>query len=95
MEPLETQKIIDACLAYGIRKIALFGSFVRGEAGPGSDIDLLVDFSGPTGFMTLVKLERELSEIMGRKVDILTEKAISPHLRNRILSELQVIYEAA
>jgi len=95
MEPLETQKIIDACLAYGIRKIALFGSFMRGEAGPGSDIDLLVEFSGPTGFMTLVKLERELSEIMGRKVDLLTEKAISPHLRNRILGELQVIYEAA
>jgi len=95
MEPLETQKIIDACLAYGIRKIALFGSFVRGEAGPGSDIDLIVDFSGPTGLITLVKLERELSEIMGRKVDLLTEKAISPHLRSRILNELRVIYEAA
>ncbi|MBW1809244.1 MAG: nucleotidyltransferase family protein [Deltaproteobacteria bacterium] len=95
MEPLEIQKIIDVCLAYGIRKIALFGSFVRGEAGPDSDIDLIVDFSGPTGFITLVKLERELSEVMGRKVDLLTEQAISPHLRNRILNEQQVIYEAA
>ena len=95
MEPLELQKIIDVCLAYGIRKIALFGSFVRGEAGPDSDIDLIVDFSGPTGFITLVKLERELSEIMGRKVDLLTEQAISPHLRKRILNEQQVIYEAA
>jgi len=95
LEPLEIQKIIDVCLAYGIRKIALFGSFVRGEAGPDSDIDLIVDFSGPTGFITLVKLERELSEVMGRKVDLLTEQAISPHLRNRILNEQQVIYEAA
>lgn len=65
------------------------------EAGPDSDIDLIVDFLQPTGFLTLVKLERELTEATGRKVDLLTEQAISPHLRERILNEKQVLYEAA
>jgi len=68
---------------------------VRGEAGPESDIDLIVDFIRPTGFLALVKLERELSETLGRKVDLLTPDAISPHLRDHILDEQQVIYEAA
>ena len=95
MENLEIERLIEVCRNHGTRRVALFGSFARGEAGPESDIDLIVDFSRPTGFLALVKLERELSEAMGRKVDLLTEQAISPHLRERILNEQQVIYEAA
>ena len=95
MEKIEIEKLIEVCRANGTRRVALFGSFVRGEAGPESDIDVLVDFSRPTGFLALVRLERELTEAMGRKVDLLTEEAISPHLRDRILSEQQVIYEEA
>ena len=95
MEHLEIEIIIDICRANGIRKVALFGSFVRGDAGPDSDIDLIVEFFQPTGLLALVKLERELSEAMGRKVDLLTEQAISVHLRGQIIKERQVIYEAA
>ena len=95
MENLEIERLIEVCRSHGTRRVALFGSFVRGDAGPDSDIDLIVDFLRPTGFLALVKLESELSEAMGRKVDLLTEQAISPHLRDRILSEQQVIYEAA
>ncbi|MCK5688103.1 nucleotidyltransferase family protein [Myxococcota bacterium] len=95
MEHLEIERIIDICRANGTCKVALFGSFVRGDAGPDSDIDLIVEFFQPTGLLALVKLERELSEAMGRKVDLLTEQAISPHLRERILKERQVLYEAA
>ena len=95
MEHLELEKVIKVCRAHGTRRIALFGSFVRGEARPDSDVDLIVDFAQPTGFLALVRLERELSEALGRKVDLLTEQAISPHLRDRILSEQQVIYDAA
>jgi predicted nucleotidyltransferase len=73
----------------------LFGSFGRGDAGPDSDVDLIVEFSGPTGLLALVRLERELTEVLGRSVDLLTEEAISPHLRDRILREQRVIYEAA
>ena len=95
MEHLELEKVIEVCRAHGTQRIALFGSFVRGEARPDSDVDLIVDFARPTGFLALVRLERELSEVLGRKVDLLTEQAISPHLRDRILSEQQVIYDAA
>lgn len=95
MEVLEFDKIIEICKARGTRKIAIFGSFVRGEARPDSDVDILVEFDRPTSLLTLIRLERELSEVLGRKVDLLTEQAISPHLRDRILSEQQVIYDAA
>jgi predicted nucleotidyltransferase len=95
MEHIAVEKLIEVCQAHGTRKVALFGSFVRGDAGPESDIDVLVEFGRPTGFLALVKLERELSEVMGRPVDLLTEDAISPHLRDEILGTQQVIYEAA
>lgn len=95
MEKLDIKEVIEICKAHGTQKVALFGSFVRGEAGPDSDVDLIVDFGRPIGLLALVRLERELSELLGRKVDLLTEKAISPHLRDRILNEQQVIYEAA
>ena len=95
MEHIDRSKIVELCRSHGAQKVSLFGSFVRGEAGPDSDIDLIVVFSNPTGFLALVHLERKLTEAMGRKVDLLTEQAISPHLRDQIHSEQQVIYEAA
>ncbi|MDO9695178.1 MAG: nucleotidyltransferase family protein [Candidatus Latescibacteria bacterium] len=95
MEVLNYERLIDVCRAHGTRKVSLFGSFVRGEADPDSDVDLIVEFSGPTGLLALVRLERELTEVLGRRVDLLTEKAISPHLRDRILREQRVIHEAA
>ena len=95
MESLKLDKVIEICRAHGTLRIALFGSFVRGEASPDSDVDLIVAFARPTGLLALVRLERELSEALGRKVDLLTEQAISPHLRDRILREQQVIYDAA
>ena len=95
MEAVDFEKLIEVCRAHGTRKITLFGSFVRNEAGPESDIDLIVAFSKPTGLLSLVRLERELSELLGRSVDLVTEKAISPHLRERIHCEERIIYEAA
>jgi predicted nucleotidyltransferase len=72
-----------------------FTAILQGEAGPNSDVDLLVEFARPTGLLALVRLERELTEVLGRSVDLLTEEAISPHLRERILREQRVLYEAA
>jgi predicted nucleotidyltransferase len=57
------------------------------------NVDLLVYFSKPKSLLTLVALERQISTALGRKVDLLTEAAISPYLRERIKRELQVIYE--
>jgi len=68
----------------GARKIAVFGSYVRGEEKPESDIDIIVEFSGRKSLLELVSIERELSEVLGIKVDLLTEKSISPYLIDTI-----------
>ena len=74
--------------------IGVFGSAARGEATDESDIDLLVEFSKRKSLLALVRLERELSTALDRKVDLLTEAAISPYLRERVKQGLKVIYEA-
>ena len=95
MFAIDIDKLMDIFRRNNVNRIALFGSFARGDAGPESDIDLLVTFSGRVGLMALVRLERELSERLNRKVDLLTENSISPYLRDRILREQKVIYEEA
>lgn len=73
---------------YGVESLAVFGSAVRGEARPDSDIDLLVRFRGdPPGLFGFLRLERRLSEILGRPVDLVMETALKPALRPRILAE--------
>jgi len=66
----------------------------RNEATEASDIDLLVSFSRPVSLLQMVTLERELSEALGRKVDLLTEASLSPYLREHILKERQLVYTA-
>lgn len=76
----------------GARKIAVFGSYVRVEEKPESDIDIIVDFSKRKSLLELVRIERELSEVLGIRVDLLTEKSISPYLIDTIRGEMEVIY---
>ena len=88
----DTEKLIDICRENDVSMLAVFGSMARGEATEQSDIDLLVKFSKGKGLLALVRLERLLSETLGRKVDLLTEAAISPYIRDYILKDLQVLY---
>ena len=92
--PFDTRKLIDMCRQNDVIKVGVFGSMVRGEANEDSDIDLIVEFSKRKSLLALVALERQLAGELGRKVDLLTEAALSPYLHDRIMSELQVIYEA-
>ncbi|MBU2559660.1 nucleotidyltransferase family protein [archaeon] len=78
---------------HGVKKAALFGSAARGELIKDSDIDILVEFTGRKSLLDLVRIERELSELIGFKVDLLTEKSISPYIRDSVKRDLQVIYD--
>jgi uncharacterized protein len=72
---------------FGVKSLALFGSVVRGEAKPTSDIDILVEFAQPIGLFGFIRLKHRLSEILGRQVDLVTPQALKPQLRDRILHE--------
>ena len=80
-------KLISILEKHKARTIGIFGSYARGEAMPDSDLDVLVDFGERKSLLTLVRIERELSENLGLKVDLLTEQAISPYLIDIIKSD--------
>jgi len=90
----DIQKVLSQRLAhlkqtYGVERLGLFGSFSRNEQTPDSDIDLLVEFTKPVGFFQFLRLEKELSELLGRKVDLVTRNALKPHIGQRILGEVK------
>lgn len=89
---LNTDQLKKICQANDVSMLGVFGSVARGEATEQSDIDLLVRFSKRKGLLAVVQLERSLTEAFGRKVDLLTEAAISPYIREDILNDLQVLY---
>lgn len=91
----DREQIIDMCQRHEIVYAGVFGSFARGTAERESDLDLVVRFSGRKSLLDLVRIEREMSEALGRKVDLLTEAAISPHLREHIKEETVVLYGQA
>ena len=90
----DAEKLIDICRDNDVSMLGVFGSVARGESTEQSDIDLLVKFSERKGLLALVRLERILSETLGRKVDLLTEAAISSYIRDNILKDLQVLYDS-
>lgn len=85
----EEQRIMIRRVAakHGAHHVRIFGSVARGEAGPQSDIDLLVNKAAETTPWFPAGLILELEELLGRDVDIVTESGLSPHLRERILQE--------
>ena len=89
----DTNALLELCRQNDVSKLELFGSSARGEAREDSDIDLLVEFSKRKSLLALVSLERKMSAVLGRKVDLLTEAAISPYLRQKINQDRRVIYE--
>ncbi|MGB7630346.1 MAG: nucleotidyltransferase family protein [Candidatus Deferrimicrobium sp.] len=71
--------------AMGVRSLSLFGSYARGQELPGSDIDLLVEFSAPIGLFAFVRLKGFLERILEREVDLVTSDAIKERYRESIL----------
>jgi len=77
----------DELRRFGVKSLALFGSAVRGELGPESDIDILVEFFRPVGLFSFLRLQYRLAELLGRRGDLVTPQALKPQLRDRILEE--------
>jgi predicted nucleotidyltransferase len=86
------EKITSILTRHGAKRISIFGSYARGEARPGSDIDIMVEFSGTKSLLDIIGIEQELSEALGMKVDLLTEKSVSPYLIDKIKKGMVVIY---
>jgi hypothetical protein len=88
-------KIAEFCKRNHIRKPSLFGSALRGNASPESDVDFVVEFEPTTtpGYFGLARMERELSEILGgRKVDLRTPSELSRYFRDEVLAQAKVQY---
>ncbi len=97
-EPLcpDADKLADFCRRNHIRRLSLFGSALRDDFGPESDVDLLVEFE-PDAVVTLldmVRLELELTELVGRKVDLRTPQELSRYFRDEVLATAVVQYAA-
>lgn len=85
------QHLPELCDEYGVESFALFGSYVRGEQRPGSDIDILVTFDDPPGLIGFAELERTLSDLLGQSVDLVTENALKPRIGEHVRQEAEPI----
>ena len=94
---LPEDKIKKFCQHNRISKLSLFGSVLREDFGPESDIDVLIEFEtgAHIGLITLAGMEIELSQILGHRVEIHTVKGLNPHFRDQVLDLVEVQYEQA
>ena len=95
-QTISKDKLADFCKRNHIRKLSIFGSAVRGELHPDSDIDLLVEFEQDhtPGLFSIVKMEMELAEMLGRKVDLRTPEDLSQYFRDEVVRNAELQYQA-
>lgn len=79
--------ILRIAASYGARNVRIFGSAARGEAGPESDLDILVELETGRSLLDIVAIKQDLEDLLGCKVDVVTEAAISPYIREQVLKE--------
>ena len=81
------EQILTLAAQHGARNVRLFGSAARGDAGPASDVDLLVDMEQGRSLLDLVGFWQDVEALLGCHVDVITDGGVSPYLRDRIYSE--------
>jgi uncharacterized protein len=81
------EEILRLCETYGARKLRVFGSVARGEADPQSDVDFLVEMEPGRSLFDLGGLQYELERLLGRPVDVVTERGLKPRIQDRVLRE--------
>jgi predicted nucleotidyltransferase len=91
---IPAEKIAELCSRNHVKRLAIFGSVLRKDFKPESDIDLLVEFLPETkvGFITFNRLQRELSTLLKRSVDLVPQDSLKPQIRQAVLQEAQVVY---
>ena len=93
---ISAQQLEAFCRRHHIRKLALFGSVLRDDFGPDSDVDVLVEFEpGHVPGLAFFDMEAELAHIIGRQVDLNTPQFLSRYFRDTVLEEAEVLYAAA
>jgi hypothetical protein len=93
---VEEAKLAEICRRYQVRELAVFGSAVRGEMRQDSDIDLLVEFlpQADIGLLEHAGLMLDLSELLGRTVDLVSKRGLKPLIRDSVIREARPVYAA-
>jgi predicted nucleotidyltransferase len=88
------ERLVEFCRRHHIRRLAFFGSVLREDFGPHSDVDVLVEFEpGHVPGLGLIRIQDELSDLLGgREVDLVTPKFLHPRIRDRVMAEMAVQY---
>ena len=81
------ERILAAAGQHGVVDVRVFGSVARGDSGPDSDVDLLVDVTPGRGFLDIVAFWQDVEELLGRRVDVVTTGGVSPYVRAKIMAE--------
>lgn len=94
--PIPRKELRDLCRRYQVERLALFGSVLRADFRPGSDVDVLVAFKpgARVTFLTLSRMQREFSELLQRHVDLVPIDGLKPVIRDQVLSNIEEIYAA-
>ncbi len=93
---IHREKIVKFCRSHHIRKMAFFGSVLRDDYNSDSDVDVLVEFEQDVRIgLSFFSIERELSDLIGRKVDLNTPGFLSKYYRDEVISKAEVLYEDA
>lgn len=93
---VDWEALADLCRRYKVQELSVFGSAARGEAGPASDVDMLVEFlpEAEADLVDHAALMLELAELFGRKVDLVTKRGLKPLIRKSVLQEARLLYAA-
>jgi predicted nucleotidyltransferase len=79
--------MLQIAASHGAEDVRVFGSIARGDAGPGSDVDILINLEPGRSLLDIVAIKQDLEDLLGCKVDVVTEAALSPYIREQVLKE--------
>ena len=83
----QREEVVQIAARYGAEGVRVFGSVLHGDAGPGSDLDLLVNLRQGRTLLDIVALKQDLEDLLGCDVDVVTEASLSPYIRDQVLRE--------